>query len=70
MAIYRMLKGESGMESRTNTSEMTVAQIARMAREASRELSATPLEQRNRALGAMAEALNRERAGLPRLLFL
>ena len=50
------------MESRTNTSEMTVAQIARMAREASRKLSATPLEQRNRALGAMAEALDRERA--------
>ncbi len=53
-----MLKGESGMETRMNTSEMTVEQIARTAREASRELSAAALTQRNEALEAMAEALD------------
>ena len=62
MANYRMLKGESGMETRMNTSEMTVAQIARTAREAARELSAASLTQRNEALNAMAAALDRSRA--------
>ena len=62
MAKYRMLKGESGMETRMNTSEMTVAQIARTAREAARELSAASLIQRNEALNAMAAALDRSRA--------
>ena len=62
MAYYRMLKGESGMETRMNTSEMTVAQIARTAREAARELSAASLIQRNEALNAMAAALDRSRA--------
>ena len=52
------------MENRTYTNEMTVARIARMAREASRELSATALEQRNEALMKMAAALDRERASL------
>ena len=62
MAKYRMLKGESGIETRMNTSEMTVAQIARTAREAARELSAASLIQRNEALNAMAAALDRSRA--------
>ena len=50
------------METRMNTSEMTVAQIARTAREAARELSAASLTQRNEALNAMAAALDRSRA--------
>ncbi|MBQ4435615.1 MAG: glutamate-5-semialdehyde dehydrogenase [Clostridia bacterium] len=41
---------------------MTVAQIARTAREAARELSAASLTQRNEALNAMAAALDRSRA--------
>ena len=52
------------MEMRTNTSDMTVAQIAKTAREASRELSAASPEQRNRALNAMAKALDQNRAVL------
>ena len=52
------------MEGRTQAMERTVAQTARMAREASRELSAATIEQRNRALDAMAAALNKNRAYL------
>ena len=43
---------------------MTVAQIAREAREASRELTALSLEQRNKALYAMAAALDEKRETL------
>ena len=52
------------MEGRTQAMERTVAQTARMAREASRELSAATIEQRNAALDAMAVALDTNRAYL------
>ena len=54
------------MEGRTNTNEMSVARIARMAREASRELAALPLGARDSGLLAMAEALDKARAVLVR----
>ena len=54
------------MGQQLNSNEMTVAQIARCAREASRELAALPLDIRNSALLAMADALDQSRAALVR----